>query len=378
MNTPALAPHGAPPLLAQMAVLADPVRVRLLALLDGRELAVAELCAVLQLPQSTVSRHLRTLADEGWLAARAEATSRLYQLAQPDLGASARQLWALVREQADVTPAAAEDARRLEDVLARRGSRQQSFFRSAAGQWDRLRRELFGTTFDLACLAGLLADDTKIGDLGCGTGHLSAVLAPFVGRVVAVDSSPEMLAAARERLDALGNVDLRQGTLEALPIETGELDAALLCLVLHYVADPGAVVREAVRTLAPGGRLVIVDMLPHERTDLHERMGHAWPGFGAAATHRWFANSPVSAPTIHELPADGAARGPRLFIATARRNRDDSARISPPTPGPHHRLLAPASGPTKVPSRSAQHRSGRNVNTSGASRRNPLPQGEKK
>ncbi len=310
--------------------------------------------------------------------ARAEATSRLYRLAQPELGASARQLWALVREQADATPAAAEDAQRLEDVLARRNSHPQSFFRSAAGQWDRLRRELFGTSFDLACLAGLLADDTRIGDLGCGTGHLSAVLAPFVGRVIAVDSSPEMLATARERLHTCSNVDLRQGTLEALPIETGELDAALLCLVLHYVADPGAVVREAIRTLAPGGRLVIVDMLPHERTDLHERMGHAWPGFTAAATRRWFTDSAASAPTIHELPGDAAARGPRLFVATARRHRNDSARIDPPPRDAPHGLLAPASPSTKVPSQSVQHRSERNVNASGASRRNPPPQGEKR
>ncbi len=343
---------GDPPLLAQMAALADPIRVRLLRLLDGRELAVAELCSVLQAPQSTVSRHLRALADEGWIRARAEATSRLYRLVQAELPPSAHRLWTLVREQADTTRAVRDDAARLEPVLAARSARHQNFFRSAATQWDRLRRDLFGSGLELACIAGLLDEDATIGDLGCGTGHLSAALAPFVKRVVAVDSSPEMLAAAADRVAVASRVELRHGTLEALPVANGELDAAFLCLVLHYVAEPSRVVREAVRTLRPGGRLVVVDLLPHERADMSERMGHVWPGFAASEVRAWFEGLDATAPRLHELPTDGAARGPRLFLATSQRRNGAYGRksLADPLPGrTRHAPQPPLNDAKRVP-----------------------------
>src|SRR5688572_786754 len=124
------------PIFADLSVLADATRSRMLLLLDRHELTVSELCAVLQLPQSTVSRHLKTLLDAGWVASRREATSRYYTLAFDDRGPAARRLWALLREQLGSTPGADQDARRLKGVLARRESKSQEFFASAAGQWD--------------------------------------------------------------------------------------------------------------------------------------------------------------------------------------------------------------------------------------------------
>src|SRR5688572_26000223 len=139
-----------------MATLSDPLRCRLLLVLERHELTVGEMCAVLQLPQSTVSRHLKTLADEGWLASRAEGTSRRYRMVAERLEPSARRLWTLVREQVAAFPAAEQDAQRLRSVLAQRSTRSQEFFSTAAGQWDRLREELFGRRADLLGLLGLL------------------------------------------------------------------------------------------------------------------------------------------------------------------------------------------------------------------------------
>ena len=213
---------------ARLGTLADPIRGRLLLLLDRHELTVSELTTVLQLPQSTVSRHLRVLADDGWVVARADGTSHLYRLAVGQLEPGARRLWHLVREQMTGTMAVAADAQRLSGVLAERRTRSQEFFSRAAGQWDSLRAELFGARPDLGAALGFLDEDWTVGDLGCGTGQLAAALAPFVRRVIAVDQSKAMLAAARRRLGGLDNVELRQGDLEALPIEDGELDAAAL------------------------------------------------------------------------------------------------------------------------------------------------------
>ena len=269
-----------PAIFGDLTLLSDSTRSRMLLLMDRHELTVSELCAILQLPQSTVSRHLKTLLDDAWVVSRRDGTSRFYSMPLDDLDPGASQLWPLIREQVAITTGADHDERRMKSVLARRPSKSEEFFESAAGQWDKLREELFGSASHLQVLPALLDDRWAFGDLGCGTGHAAMAVAPFVRRVVAVDRSGEMLQAAKRRLRDLPNVDVRRGELEALPIGDGELDAATLLLVLHHVADPVTALSEAARVLKAGGRLVIADMLPHDRDEYRQEMGHVWLGFG--------------------------------------------------------------------------------------------------
>ena len=309
-----------PAIFDRMSALADTTRSRLLLLLERHELTVGELCQVLQLPQSTVSRHLKLLGDEGWVSGRAEGTSRRYHMPADRMDAGARQLWQLVRHEVAALPGAAQDGERLRSVLAQRSTRSREFFSSAAGEWDRLRAELFGRRADLLALLGLLDQDWTVGDLGCGTGQVAHSLAPFVARVVAVDSSPAMLDAARARLGGLPNVETREGELESLPVRDGELDAAIAFLVLHYVAEPGEALAEAARALKPGGRLLVVDMMPHDRDEYRQAMGHVWQGFEAERMQRWMAEAGLGAYRYVPLPPDPAAKGPSLFAASGRRS----------------------------------------------------------
>jgi ubiquinone/menaquinone biosynthesis C-methylase UbiE/DNA-binding transcriptional ArsR family regulator len=330
---PAARPAPPTAILDHLSALADTTRSRILLLLDRHELTVSELCGILQLPQSTVSRHLKALADTGWIAARAEGTSNLYSMTRSSTGSmasdradgrdgldpSARRLWTLVREQVGHTPAAVQDQHRLQTVLAERRTKSQEFFSSSAGQWDRLRDDLFGERFHFAALAALADPGWTVGDLGCGTGQVSAALAPFVGHVVAVDASAAMLQAAKRRLHGFDNVDLRRGELESLPIEDAQLDAATLMLVLHHVPEPGRALTEVARVLKPGGRLIIVDMLPHDRESYRQQMGHIWLGFSKEQIGQML-GSGFQDLRIVALPAEGKVKGPQLFVAVARKS----------------------------------------------------------
>ncbi len=307
-----------PGILNQMTALADPTRARLLLLAEAQELTVSEMCTVLQLPQSTVSRHLKVLADAGWVTSRADGTSRLYTMPRAHQEPPMRRLWLLVREPMGASRAASQDHRRLQGVLADRRSRSQQFFSSTASQWDRLRDDLFGPGFHLQALLGLLDDSWVVGDLGTGTGAVSAALAPFVRRVIAVDNSAAMLQAARRRLRA-ANIEFRRGDLEALPIDDETLDAATLMLVLPYVAQPEPVLREAARVLKPGGRLIVADLLPHDRDTYRQQLGHVRLGMSEAQVTQALEAAGFVAPLVHPLPPDPRAKGPALFIASARR-----------------------------------------------------------
>jgi ubiquinone/menaquinone biosynthesis C-methylase UbiE len=224
-----------------------------------------------------------------------------------------------VRAQLADGAAAAQDGERLRSVLAERRSRSQEFFTASAAQWDAVRGELFGQRADLLALPGLLDEEWTVGDLGCGTGQVTAALAPFVRRVVAVDQSRAMLAAARSRLRDHDNVELRSGDLEQLPIEDRELDAAVLLLVLHYVVDPARALAEARRALKPGGRLLVMDMTPHARDEYRQTMGHVWQGFAPDQITAWARDAGFERVRYRSLPPDAQAKGPGLFAATMRR-----------------------------------------------------------
>jgi len=310
---------GQAEIFESLSALSDATRCRMLLLLEKNELTVSELCEVLQLPQSTVSRHLKVLSDAGLAISRRDGTSRFYTASLTDGAGATRKLWLAVREPVAATPASDQDAHRLKGVLASRRSKSEAFFAESASEWDRLRDELFGRQFCVRAMFGFFDPDMVVGDLGCGTGQVTAGLAPYVGRVIAVDGSGEMLQAARRRLQEFDNVAIRRGDLEALPIEEGELDAAALVLVLHHLPQPGRVLREAARVLKPGGRLVVVDMLPHEREEYKQQMGHVWLGFSRDRITAELAETGFERVAVRALPPEPGVKGPTLFAASCRR-----------------------------------------------------------
>lgn len=309
-------------LLRWMGGLADPNRLRVLRLLDRHELGVAELCDVLQMPQSSVSRHLKLLADDGWVTSRRQGTTNFYCMDTQGLGPAADQLWQLARQQTESWATLGQDRVRLARRLRERQTRSQAFFADAADDWDRIRETQYGPSLGCEAMLGLLPRQWTVADLGCGTGAQTAELARFVHRVIAVDNSGPMLDAARQRTADLPGVEVREGNLEALPIDDQACDAAMLVLVLAYLPEPAAVLSEMRRVLKPGGRAVVIDLLRHDRDDFRRQMGQQCMGFDPDEMNGLLEGAGFTEPRTESLPPDPKARGPALLLTTAQASGD--------------------------------------------------------
>jgi ArsR family transcriptional regulator len=305
-------------LLKWMGCLADPTRLRLLRVLEKHELGVCDLCEIVQLPQSTVSRHLKLLADDGWVAGHRHGTTNLYRMAREHLTPAQQSLWTLAREQTNQWAAVGQDQLRLLQRLRQRRDDSQAFFAGAAAEWDKTRQELYGSSFSREAIMALLPHDWIVADLGCGTGMITVDLARHVGKVIAVDNSTPMLKAARQRTRDLQNVEVRQGDLEMLPIDDATCDAAVLSLVLAYVPEPAIVLSQMRRILKPGGKAVVVDLLHHDREEFRRQVGQQCLGFEPQQLQSMLADAGFKKKiTCAPLTPEPKAKGPALLLATA-------------------------------------------------------------
>jgi len=305
---------GSTTVYSRLNLLSDPARVRLLKLLEEAELGVGELSKIVNMPQSSVSRHLKMLSEAGWVQRRSVGTATLVHMAVERLPASWQALWGMVR--AEVQDSHPDDMHRMESIVALRSMNSKQFFEAMAGRWDGLRRDLFGDSFLLPTLLTLLSPDSVIADLGCGTGQALSLLAPVVNSLIGVDRESEMLARAGERLAGMDNVSLRRGGLDALPIDAQSVDVALCMLVLHHVDDLGVAGTEVARILRPGGRLLVLDMVPHQRSEFRHTMGHRHCGFSKETLGGLGASGCLRMTSYRRLPCEPQALGPDLFVAT--------------------------------------------------------------
>lgn len=302
----------------RLNAIAEPVRLRMLRVLEVHELTVGEVANVVQLPQSTVSRHLKHLADTGWLTRRLEGTAAFYRLLQDDQPPECRAVWAALRPGLTEEVTLADDRRRAESVVAERRTDSHSFFSRLGGEWDSVRGELFGSRFTPMSLLALVNPRWRVADIGCGTGNVAEVLCPWAERVIGIDASPEMLRTAKSQFRRVPNAEFREGGAEDLPLPDHSVDVVTCVLVLHHAASPQSCLREMVRVLTTergGGMAVIVDMVPHTREEYRRTMGHKHLGFGEQALCEMMRAEGFSTVRWHELPPERGTRGPGLFVA---------------------------------------------------------------
>ncbi len=299
-----------------LTALGDATRSRMLLLLERHELTVGELCAVLQLPQSTVSRHLKTLADASWVSSRRDGTSRYYTLALDERDDQSRRLWTLLRDEVRATPGADQDARRLKTVLNTRQTKSQEFFESAAAQWDKLRQDLFGRDVALQALPG--TSRSRLGRRRSRVWHRGAQR---------VDCRRSWRGSSRS-IDRARCCALPSAGCGRCRTWTFAKGSSKPCRSRAPSSTPPRSfsssttfrnrprrLREAGRVLKPGGRLMVADMLPHDREEYRQQMGHVWLGFGEEAMHKMLATAGFEAIRFVPLAVDSEAKGPALFVA---------------------------------------------------------------
>ena len=274
------------PLLTALRACAEPTRLRLLALAARGAFCVSELTDILGQSQPRLSRHLKLLCDAGVLERVREGANVWFGL--PAEAALVQDLLAHLPEE---DPVLAADRRAAARVLAERARAASESFRRQGADWDEMRAlGLPAADVESALLAMLPGPRLgRVLDIGTGTGRLLELLAPRVQSGLGVDASRAMLALARARLarTGLGHLSVRQADMYRLPL-AGGFDVVVLQMVLHYAEDPAAVLSEAARVLAPGGRLLVVDLATHDRAALAGRLAHRWHGFDDPTIARLF------------------------------------------------------------------------------------------
>ncbi|MDP3712895.1 MAG: metalloregulator ArsR/SmtB family transcription factor [Mycobacteriales bacterium] len=291
----------------------EPTRLRILALLSHEELAVLELCKVLDQSQPRVSRHLKLLAEAGLVERFPDGAWVFYRLVAGGLARRLADETLAVVDLAD--PILARDAERLQAVRAERSTEAGEYFARNAARWDEIR-SLYVSETDVEAAVLEAAGPgpfKRLVDLGSGTGRMLTLLGPHAQAAVGLDLSQQMLNIARRHVADAGleRCELRHGDIFGTRLPGQSADLVVVHQVLHYLGDPAAAVREAARLVAEDGRLIIVDFAPHSLEFLREQHQHRRLGFAEAEMERWLNEAGLTKVRAAALPP---ARGEGLTV----------------------------------------------------------------
>jgi ubiquinone/menaquinone biosynthesis C-methylase UbiE len=303
--------------VAALKAIAEPTRLRILALLAHGELTVKDLTRILAQSQPRISRHLKLLGEARLIERAPEGSWVYFRLAQGgERGWLARLVFDIV-DRAD--PVLVRDRYRAEALRAERESAAQAYFATHAADWDSIRALYVAEAEVEAALIKVLGAGPfdLLLDLGTGTGRMLELFSGRYERGLGIDLSPAMLAYARSKLERAGmaNAQVRQGDIYDLALPDQAANAIVMHQVLHFLSDPQRAVREAARVLAPAGRLLIVDFAPHELEFLREQFAHERLGFADAQLTQWLGEAGLMLLDRCSLAPAGDAATSRLTVS---------------------------------------------------------------
>lgn len=268
-----------PSIVESIRVLSDPLRLRILALVEREELSVAEIQEILSSGQSRISTHLSQLKRAGLVEDRRSGKNVMYRLARN----LPPEVLAVARASRSEIPEIADDGKALDLILRKRADRMRSYFDELAGRFG--KAYVPGRSWRaLAEALLLLMPPLDVADLGAGEGGVSQLLARRARRVIAVDNSERMLEVAHDSAirNGLTNIEFRVGDLENPPVADASVDLALFSQSLHHAIHPQRAVNAAARMLRPGGRIAVLDLKRHGFEEARDLYADLWLGFAEA------------------------------------------------------------------------------------------------
>ncbi|RME68367.1 MAG: methyltransferase domain-containing protein [Verrucomicrobia bacterium] len=264
-------------------ILADPTRLRIVALLAEEELSVAEMQEILDMGQSRISSQLALLRKAGLVTDRREGKKAYYSL-NPRLGEQDRRVIEAAREAAANQPEILEDRENLEHILNKRRQVTEQYFNLIAGRLG--RNYCPGRSWEaIGHMLLRLVPRITVADLGAGEGMISQLLARRAEKVWCIDSSTRMCEVGKElaKKNGLANLEYKLGDIEAVPLPDQSVDLALLSQALHHARHPQVAIREAYRILRPGGQIIVLDLKAHHFEKAREMYADLWLGFRESA-----------------------------------------------------------------------------------------------
>lgn len=302
-------------LVAALKAAAEPTRLRILALLGSGELSVKDLTRILGQSQPRLSRHLKLLADAGLVERAREGSWVYFRLPAP----AESLVHALLRDLDRDDSVLVRDRLRLDTVKREREAAAQEYFRTQAGDWDRIRTLHIAEVEVEAAMREALGSDAVdlFVDIGTGTGRILELFADRYSRGLGFDLSTAMLAYARPKLDRAGiaHAQVRHGDIYDLPLADGTAGAVVMHQILHFLSDPARAIVEAARLLEPGGKLLIVDFAPHEHEFLRETQQHERLGFESATVSQWLAAAGLKVDATRSLSPQGRTQEAPLTVS---------------------------------------------------------------
>ena len=303
--------------LTLLKALADPCRLRLIAILLNGEYTVQELTRIFAMGQSRISHHLKILTDAGLLTVKRQGTWSYYRVS--DSNPLFAGMLPIIEGEFAALPERSTDLAAVTAILEERRRRSLEFFDRNARQWDDLARSLLPVPDYRPRLLALVPKGATLLEIGVGTGGLLTELASLGAKVIGVDHSPAMLEEARRRVAAAGlaTVDLRLGEMSHLPLPDAAVDTVIAAMVLHHAAEPVTVLTEIRRVLVPGGRLLLVDLARHERESAREQLADQWLGFAQEELTGWLRTAGMSEISCESL-IGGAGQESVLLVSALR------------------------------------------------------------
>ena len=270
-----------------LKLVAEPTRLRILALLLREELSVAELQEILDMAQSRISSQLALLRSAELVSDRREGKRAYYSLRSP-LPPATLTLLRSATEAVAEQPEMAADRAGLARALAKRRAHQEEYFNLIAGRLG--KNYCPGRSWEaLGHLALRLAPPIVVADLGAGEGLVSQLLARRAKQVWCIDSSPKMVevGTALAEKNGLANLAYKLGDIEQVPLPDASVDLAILSQALHHAQHPQTAVAEAFRILRPGGQILILDLREHGFEKARELYADVWLGFRENTLHQF-------------------------------------------------------------------------------------------